>query len=171
MNCRTPTVIEFRTKLGFNQHDFIMTKEQSVLTGMLKIFAREKILLQYSVLHYRTDLYFPEHKLPIEIDEKGHKDRDKHKDNKRQKAIEKELDFKCIRINPDEKNFYMDIHISKIKSHIVESTKKLIKKILNRQDFEKTIRIRFKSNHLIKSKCCQKNIAIIIKHAKLSFKL
>ena len=30
MNCRTPTTIEFRTKLGFSQHDLIMTKEQSI---------------------------------------------------------------------------------------------------------------------------------------------
>ena len=31
VTCRTPKTIEFRTKLGFNQHDLIMTKEQSVL--------------------------------------------------------------------------------------------------------------------------------------------
>ena len=30
MDCRTPTAITFSTKLGFNQHDLIMTKEQSV---------------------------------------------------------------------------------------------------------------------------------------------
>ena len=30
MECRTPTAITFRTKLEFNQHDLIMTKEQSV---------------------------------------------------------------------------------------------------------------------------------------------
>ena len=33
MDCRTPTVITFRTKLEFNQHDLIMTKEQSVFKG------------------------------------------------------------------------------------------------------------------------------------------
>ena len=27
MNCRTPTAIEFRTKLGFNQHNLIMTEK------------------------------------------------------------------------------------------------------------------------------------------------
>ena len=32
INCRIPTAIEFRSKLRFNQHDLIMTKEQSVLT-------------------------------------------------------------------------------------------------------------------------------------------
>ena len=49
MDCRTPTAIEFRTKLGFNQNDIIMTKQQSVLTRIMKIFASKKIA---------TTLYF-----------------------------------------------------------------------------------------------------------------
>ena len=48
----------------------------------------------------------------------------------RQKAWGKKLDCKFIRINPDEKDFYMDIEISKIDNHIIESTKKLTKKSL-----------------------------------------
>ena len=61
MDCRTPTAIEFRTKLGFNQNDIIMTKQQSVLTRIMKIFASKKILLQHSILGYKIDSYFPEH--------------------------------------------------------------------------------------------------------------
>ena len=116
MDCRTPTGIEFRFKLGFNQHDIIMTKEQTVLTGIMKIFASEKILLQ----HYKIDLYFPEHKLAIEVDEKGHKDIsiDHEIKLKKQKAIKKELDYEFNRMNPDEKDFDMDICIKKnTKSH------------------------------------------------------
>ena len=30
MNCRTTPAVNFRTKLGFRQHDPIMTQEQSV---------------------------------------------------------------------------------------------------------------------------------------------
>ena len=45
MNCKVPTAIEFRTTLGFNQHDLIMTKVQLGLTKIMKIFAYEKILL------------------------------------------------------------------------------------------------------------------------------
>ena len=51
-----------------------MTKEQSVLTKIMKVLATEKILLQHPVLGYRIDLYFPEHKLAIEVDEKDNKD-------------------------------------------------------------------------------------------------
>lgn len=42
----------------------------------------------------------------------------------RQKAIERELDCKFIRISLDEKEFYMDIDIGKIDSHINKSSKK-----------------------------------------------
>ena len=31
MDCRSPTAFVFRSKLGFNETDLIMTKEQSVL--------------------------------------------------------------------------------------------------------------------------------------------
>ena len=52
-----------------------MTKEQSVSTKIMKVFAIEKIIPQYFVSCYSIDLYFLEHKLAMKIDEKGHKDR------------------------------------------------------------------------------------------------
>ena len=69
---KTSTVAELRCKLGFKQHDIIMTKEQSALTKIMKAFANENILLQYYVLGCIADLHFLEHKLAIEVDEKGH---------------------------------------------------------------------------------------------------
>ena len=45
MDCRMPASIEFRIKLGFNQHDLMMTKEQSVLTKIIKVFSSEEVLL------------------------------------------------------------------------------------------------------------------------------
>ena len=57
-----------------------MTKEQSVLTKIMKTFASEEILLQYSVLSYRIYLYFPRHRLAIEVDQKVHKDRNEYKE-------------------------------------------------------------------------------------------
>ena len=56
-------VFNFRSKLGFKQHDIIMNKEQSVTTKIIKLFGKEEILLQHSVLGYRVDLNFPEHNL------------------------------------------------------------------------------------------------------------
>ena len=122
MHCRvsTPEAIEFKSRLEFSQHDLIMTKEQSVLTKIIKVFASEEILLQCSFLSYKIDLYFPEHELAIEFNEKGHKDRNIDYAIKRQKSIEKELDCKFIRINPDGKDFDVYVEIDKIYNHIKE---------------------------------------------------
>ena len=85
----TPKSIEFRSKLRFNQYEKILTKEQLVLRSIMDAFEEENMQTQYSVLGYRTDLYFYGYKLEIEVDEKGHKDRNIDHEIKRQKAIEK----------------------------------------------------------------------------------
>ena len=138
MDYRTSTPIEFRTKLGFNQHDLIMTKEQSVLTKIIKVLEREKILLQHTVLSYKIDLYFVEHKLAIEVDEKGHRDGDRYEEIEREKTTEKDVGCKLIGINLDEKDFDVYVVIGKIYNHINRSCEKsLIDKIS-----KKTMRIR-----------------------------
>ena len=72
---------DFRCKLGFKLYDIIMCKEESVTIKIIKVFSNEKILLQHSVLNYQIDLYFSEHKLAIEVGQKGHTDRDEKKEN------------------------------------------------------------------------------------------
>ena len=130
MYSRVPTAVEFKTRLGFNPDDPIIRKEESLSTKIKKSFASKEILLQHSALSYRIDLYFPKHKLAIEIDEKGHKDRNKYKEVERHKAIEKELGCKFIRINPDKKDFDMCVEFGKIHDLIKKSSKKsLIEKI------------------------------------------
>ena len=54
-------------------------------------------------------MYFSKHKLAIQVDEKGRKDRDEQEKIERKKAIEKVLDCKFIRINLDENDYDMDI--------------------------------------------------------------
>ena len=98
---------DFRCKLGFTLHDITMSKEESVTIKIIKAFSNEKILLQHHVLNYQIDLYFPEHKLAVEVDEKGHTDRDekKKKENESEEQIKKELGCIFIRINPDAENY------------------------------------------------------------------
>ena len=106
MHCRVSTtkIIKFRPKLGFNQYDITLTKEQSVKSAK-DTFEGENTQTQYGVLGYRIDLYFHDYKLAVEVDEKGHKDRNIDHEIKRQKALEKELRCEFIRINPNEKDF------------------------------------------------------------------
>ena len=89
MDSRATLAVNFRTRLGFNQHDPIMTQEQSILSKIMTIFVAEEIILQHNVLGYRIEAYFPKYKLAIEIDEQGHNDRDIDYEIERQKAKEK----------------------------------------------------------------------------------
>ena len=93
---------KFRNLLGFKENNMFLTKEQSVLKSIMEVFEGENMQTQYS---YKIDLYFHDYKLAIEIDEKGHKDRNINHEIERQKALEKELNCKLIRINLDEENF------------------------------------------------------------------
>ena len=45
------------------------------------------MLVKHSVLSHKIEQHFPKHRLAVEFDEKGHKDRDEHKEVKRENAI------------------------------------------------------------------------------------
>ena len=159
MPCRvsTPKSIEFRSKLGFNQYDITLTKEQSVLKSVMEAFEGENMQTQHSVLGYRIDLYFYVYKRAIEVDEKSHKDRNINHEIQRQKALEKELGCKFIRIHPHEEDFNIFKAINEIHRHNKKSTKKLTKKSTKKslidEHSNKLLRLEFKSNNFIKPRC------------------
>ena len=77
--------IKFRADLEFSQINLILKKEQSVVIALLKPFSVENIKLQHKALkneRLRTYMYFSEHKCAVEIDEKGHTERNQEKENK-----------------------------------------------------------------------------------------
>ena len=157
MDCRTTPAVNFKSKLGLNQYDPIMTQEQSVLSKIKTIFSAESIIFQHSVLRNRIDAYFPKYKLAIEVDELGHNDRDIDYEIQRQKALEKEFDCEFIRINPAKKKFDVFVEIGRIQNFIVEANKKRteesIKKSLINELSDMLLRLEFKSNNSIKTKC------------------
>ena len=57
------------------------------------------------MLGYRIDLYFHDYKLAIGIDQNSHRDRNIDYEVKGKKAIEQELGFKFVRIDPDKEDF------------------------------------------------------------------
>ena len=89
MDCGKPAAHRFRTRLGFKQHDVILTKKQSAATNIKISFKGENMQTKYSVLGYRIDLYFHESKLGTEIDENGHRNRNIDYEIK---AIKQEID-------------------------------------------------------------------------------
>ena len=58
MDCRTDKSCSFLKKFGFKLYDVINTKEQTIINLIQDAFEWENIQTQYSVLGYRTDLYF-----------------------------------------------------------------------------------------------------------------
>ena len=122
------------------------------------IFANEKILEEYSVKIYEIDLYFYEHykkkmqvddndqkyilfridiyftkySLAVEIDEKGHTDRDLEFEEKRQEALEKKLNGEFIRINTSRENYDADYEASRIQTFISNFNKNKIKELENK---------------------------------------
>ena len=126
MDCRTTPAVCFNTRLGFKQHDLIMTQEQSILSKIMALFATKKIILQHNVLGYRIDAYFPKYKLAIEFNEHRH---NIDYEIEKQKTFEKELNCKFIKINPVKENFNIFVEIGKIHSFIIKSTKKSTKNL------------------------------------------
>ena len=71
---------------------------------------------------FRIDVYFNKFLLAVEIDEKGHTDRDLIFEEKRQKALEKKLGCKFIRINTSnaENGYDLDYEVNGIEAFIGE---------------------------------------------------
>ena len=131
--------IKFRADLGFNQINLILQKEQSAAIPLLKAFSPEKIELQHNILkneRVRTDMYLFESKFVVEIDKKGHIDRNQNEENKRKITIEKYSDCKFVhRINTDVEGFDIFHEISKIQTYIIQSKKEKQKRAKSQKNY------------------------------------
>ena len=122
---------EFRKKLMIPDYEIPKCLEHEVKSKIRSIFMYEKILKEKFVKIYeidpyfcdnykekiqvdssdwewilfRIDAYFTEYFLAVEIDEKGHTDRDLTFEEKRQNALEKKLNYEFIRINTSRENY------------------------------------------------------------------
>ena len=134
---------EFRKKIMIPDSEIPACSEFEVKSKIGILFVNEKILEEYSVKIYEIDPYFYEHHkekikvhkngceymlfriyfiyvyfieylLAVEIDEKGHPDRDLIFEKKRQEALEKGLGCKFIRINTS-KGYHAKQKITKIR--------------------------------------------------------
>ena len=121
-----------------------MTKQQSIGSRLRKLFSNKEIIEYFSALNYLIDYYFPKYKLAREVDELGHKDRDRTKENKRQKDLQEYLDSKFIRINPSEKNFDIYDGVKKILTFINKFKQKQTKKLMIDDLSKRLLELEFK---------------------------
>ena len=92
---------------------------------------KEKIKLDKNECKYilfRIDFYFTEYLLALEIDGKGHTDRKFIFEEKRQKAIEKNLNCESIQINTSKKDYHTDYEANGTKTIISKFKGNTIKK-------------------------------------------
>ena len=131
--------------------------EKTTLDSIKNAFQGENMQTHCRVLGNEIDIYFDDYKLAVEIDDYNHEDRDVGCEIERQKPLEKELDCKFIRINPYKENFNVFKAINEIFRHIKESNKKSTEEstkiYLVDEPSNKLLRLEFKSDNSIKTKC------------------
>ena len=79
---------------------------------------------------FRIDVYFTEYLLAVQIDEKAHTDRNLIFENKRQKALEKKLGCKFIRVNTSKEGYNAGYEASRLQTFISKFKNRELKKIL-----------------------------------------
>ena len=111
-----PTASDVATQLGISVETRYVRKEteivgfvQDVLTQMMVPFEFQK-----NVNNFRIDLYLPDQKLAIEIDEHNHADRDPSYEKEREMYIKAQLGCKFLRINPDSEGFKLSTCIGRM---------------------------------------------------------
>ena len=94
--------------------------------------------------------------LIVDIDEKGHVERDPDYEKKRQKELEKH-GYYLIRINPDKPGFDDYEEFGRVGAYIAESikkqTKRQTKKSLTVNLSKRLLELEFKQHNAIKPKC------------------
>lgn len=99
--------IEFAKSSGIEVETKYLRKEIEIVSFIQEFLTTLNISFEFQkhVLSYKIDLYLPENKIAIEIDEHGHSDRNQDYEQKREQDIVNELGCKFLRFNPDEPNF------------------------------------------------------------------
>ena len=103
---------------------------------------------------FRIDFYFSQFLLAVEINEKGHTDRDLIFEEKIQKALEKKLGCKFIRVNTSNaKNGYdLDYEVGNTEAFIDEFKNKKIKELEKKLIEEKELRKKLETRNERKEK-------------------
>lgn len=114
--------INFAKKIGLEVFQKI-TRIEIDIVRELDIFMERlniKSITQFQPKNskYRIDYYLPDHKLAIEIDEHGHKNRNLDYELKREKSLRELLGCEFIRCNPNAPDFLIVDLVARICEHI-----------------------------------------------------
>ena len=131
MRLRKPESTELFDDLDLCEHDDIPYKkvclEAEILKHVQEYLEENEIKwkLQHKIGNYYVDMYIPEHKIAIEVDEMGHSGYSKSDEVTREEYIKKKLTKNILRINPNENNFRIAKELGKLNKLILNSLKTL----------------------------------------------
>lgn len=107
MRSQMPDALKLAEALGITCDTKYIRKEPEIVRHLVDFLSEMNIAtnFQKTVGRHRVDLYLPDYKLAIEIDEHNHRDRDPHEERCREEYIRRDLGCEFMRINPDASDF------------------------------------------------------------------
>ena len=98
--------IAVAARFGLDVSDFkAVYPEMATMAQIMKAFKGCQMQQQFSVGQYRIDLYFLDHKIAVECDEFGHRDRNDREEALRQQFITFQLGCEWVRFDPHATSF------------------------------------------------------------------
>ena len=116
-HCKLPEAKELRKKFGHNQDNIMVWEETSIAEKIIKLFSHENIALNKKFNNRKPDIWFKNHNLIIEVDERNHENYDSDDENEREDMFKKN-NFKIFRCNPNDPNFNLYKFLGEINLHI-----------------------------------------------------
>ena len=125
--CELAEAIELRKKLGYNHDDIMFWEETSIEEKIIKLFTNEDIVLNKKFTSRKPDIYFKNHNLIIEVDERNRENYDSD-DEKERKDMFKKHNFKIFWCNLNDPNFDLlkflgeiNLYVSKLREKNAEN--------------------------------------------------
>jgi very-short-patch-repair endonuclease len=118
--CQTIEGADIAKRSGMIVETKYLRKEIEIIGFVQEFLTNLDIAFEFQkrVLGFKIDLYIPDYKIAIEIDENGHSDRDPIYEQRREQHITAHLNCKFLRFNPDEPNFKISRCIATLTHHM-----------------------------------------------------
>ena len=128
LGSRLPNSIHFAHFFDIKINQKFVRKETDIVCAIKDFCNSAKIKNEHLYCvdkengYYFIDFYLPDHRIAIEIDENDHVYRNPKYEKQREKFIQKKLNCKFIRCNPDDPNFNIYSLLGKINLCIVNNS-------------------------------------------------
>ena len=116
LKTQTVDALNLAQRLNMRQDTKFVRKEIEIVSFIQEFLATMDIecIFQFSCGGYRIDLYMPESKLAVEIDEHNHSGRDQEHEQERENFLKRMLGCSFLRFNPDAADFKLSTCVGEI---------------------------------------------------------